>query len=100
MTIEKSNQHYELKDVGLRAQATAAGLVQLCKELHGAGVLDEAALDRIKASIADEIALTCPRSIRRDKFRNDVCDRLDSLFSGELKVGTHAGLEYETAGAD
>jgi hypothetical protein len=96
MSAEKTNQHYELMDVGLRAQATAAGLVQLCKELQTAGVLNGEAVSRIKSSIADEIALTAPRSIRREEFRRDVCRRLDALFSGSLEVGTGEGLAYRS----
>ena len=96
MSTEKTNRHYELKDVGLRAQATAAGLVQLCKELQAAGILGEEAIARIKTSIADEIALTAPRSIRREEFRRDVCTRLDSLFAGSEPVGTGEGLAFRS----
>lgn len=94
MSREKPNLHYELKDVGLRAQATAAGLVQLCKELQAAGVLDGIAITRIKDSIADEIALTAPRSVRREEFRRDVCSRLDGLFGGNQEIGTGEGLAF------
>ena len=96
MTTGKINQHYELKNVGLRAQATAAGLVQLCRELQNAGVLTEAAVARIKDSIAGEIALTAPRSIPRETFRQDVCNRLDALFSGEQTLGTGEGLAFQS----
>ncbi|AXB80740.1 hypothetical protein [Novosphingobium sp. P6W] len=84
---EQEKLHHDLKNVGLRAQATAAGLVQLCKELQGAGVLSEAAVQRIKNSIADEIALTAPRPMLRADFRKEVCQRLDGIFSGSEKLG-------------
>ncbi|MXO67164.1 hypothetical protein [Altericroceibacterium endophyticum] len=100
MTTDNPNLHYELKDVGLRAQATAIGLVQLCKELQLAGVLSDDAVGRIKTAIADEIALTAPRSIRRDAFRQDVCTRLDEIFSGGKDLGTGEGLAYRTENAE
>ena len=43
MTVAMEQQkklHFELTNVGMRAQATAAGMVQLCRELHRAGILD------------------------------------------------------------
>ena len=49
--------HHEVDFVGLRAQATSVGFIQLCSELCRAGVLDEAALDRIKEAIARELEL-------------------------------------------
>jgi len=96
MTIgmEQKKLHYDLKNVGLRAQATAAGLVQLCKELKSAGVLTDDAVHRIKESIADEIALTAPRPLLRAEFRQEICSRLDSIFSGEQKLGDAEALAF------
>ncbi len=96
ISAEQKTLHYELKDVGLRAQATAVGLLQLCKELQRAGHLDEAAVTRIKNSIADEIALTAPRSVDPKNFRSEVCGRLDQLFAGEAKVGDADALTFAT----
>ena len=93
--MEQRKLHYDLKNVGLRAQATAAGLVQLCKELQSAGVLEEAAVSRIKEAIADEIALTAPRAILRQEYRRDVCARLNSIFAGEQKLGEAEGFAFE-----
>lgn len=90
MTINQSDHkkmHFDLTNVGLRAQATAAGLVQLCAELRRAGILDESAIGRIKTAIADEIIVCAPRQVASREYRKDVCTRLDALFAGERKMG-------------
>ncbi|WP_241557335.1 hypothetical protein [Croceibacterium ferulae] len=96
--VDQRDMHFELVNVGLRAQATAAGFVQLCKELRQAGALEDAAIERIKTTVADEVALTCPRSIPRTQFRSDVCRRLDELFSGDEKVGDAEKLRFAATG--
>lgn len=87
MSTDPKHKHYELRNVGLRAQATAAGLVQLCKELQSKGLLEEDALFRIKEAIADELEVDAPRSITIPQYRRDVRERLDRIFAGEEKVG-------------
>lgn len=87
MSTDPKQKHYELRNVGLRAQATAAGLVQLCKELHRSGILEDAAIHRIKEAIADELEVDAPRSITIPQYRLDVRERLDRIFAGEEKVG-------------
>lgn len=96
MTVgtEQKRLHLDLKNVGLRAQATAAGLVQLCKELQAAGILGDEAIWRVKEAIADEIALTAPRPVVRAEFRKDVCERLDRIFSGAEKLGPAANISF------
>lgn len=96
MTIgsEQKKLHQDLKNVGLRAQATAAGLVQLCKELQAAGVINDAAVGRIKEAIADEISLTAPRPLLRADFRRDVCERLNAIFSGAEKLGPAEDMPF------
>lgn len=89
---DQKKLHYDLVNVGLRAIATSAGLVQLCKELQSAGVLDDAAVGRIKHIVADEIALSAPRPLLRSDFRRDICARLDAIFSGEQKFGAAESL--------
>ena len=84
---EDKRLHHEIGYVGLRAQATAVGLIQLTIELNAAGVLADEAVDRIKDSIAREIAFTCPRSVPREAYGRDVRARLDRLFQGQDKVG-------------
>lgn len=91
---EKQRLHHELKNVGLRAQATATGLVQLCKELQAAGILSDEAVERIKESIADEIALTAPRPMLRSDYRKEVCERLDGIFSGAEKLGPAEDMPF------
>ncbi|MEK7342977.1 MAG: hypothetical protein AABZ73_04040 [Pseudomonadota bacterium] len=79
--------HFDLTNVGLRAHATSAGLVQLCLELRRSGVLDDAALERIKGSIACDIEVSAPRSVATPAFRRDVRARIDRIFAGEEKIG-------------
>ncbi|KTE19844.1 hypothetical protein ATE67_14565 [Sphingopyxis sp. H050] len=50
-------RHRSLDFVGLRAHATAVGLIQLCEELLNAGVLSTDGLDRIKEAICSELAV-------------------------------------------
>jgi hypothetical protein len=88
ITAEQKRLHFELSNVGLRAQATATGLVQLCIELQRVGVLQDDAVSRIKSAIADEIAFNAPRSVKGDEHRRHIGRRLDSLFSGNAKVGS------------
>ena len=96
---EQRKLHFDLTNVGLRAQATAAGLVQLCRELQNVGVIDEAALTRIKRAIADDIVITAPRSVRKDQFRGEICARLDGIFSGEQKLGSAEKMAFASEGA-
>lgn len=97
MTIAADKQrklHFDLTNVGLRAQATAAGLLQLCTELRRVNVLDEAAIERIKTVIAHEIEISAPRAIVSQTYRQEIRNRLDQLFSGEQNVGTADALSF------
>ena len=78
--------HDEVSLVGLRAQATAVGLLKLTSELVRAGVLDEAAVTRIKEAIVKELSLTRSRSSSKDEFERSTRARLDALFAGEAQV--------------
>lgn len=73
--------------LGLRAQATAMGLVQLCTELRRVGVIDEAALERIKSAIADEVAQNAPRTMVKQVYEKDIRGRLDPVFAGCEPIG-------------
>lgn len=88
MDIRKGKEAHDLIGfVGLRAHATAVGLVQLSIELVRAGVLEEAAITRIKEAIFDDVALSRPSSVSKEEFERSTRRRLDRLFAGEEKVG-------------
>ncbi|MCP1471846.1 hypothetical protein J3E64_003559 [Sphingobium sp. OAS761] len=93
---EQKKLHFDLTNVGLRAQATAVGLLQLCRELQAAGILEQAAIERIKDAIADDIEVSSPRSVASPEHRRDIRARMDRLFSGEQKVGRISALDLES----
>lgn len=100
MTIARGEQkklHYDLTDVGLRAQATAVGLLQLCMELRKVDVLSDDAIERIKDAIADEIVVCAPRAADKQDYRRDCRARLDRLFAGEQKMGSADELVKQNA---
>jgi len=76
-----------LDAVSLRAHATAVGLVQLTVELQRAGLIDEAAVSRIKESMIAEICATRPRTSIRSVYEADIRDRLDRVFAGKSAIG-------------
>ena len=84
---DHSRVHLALEFLGIRAQATAMGLVQLCAELRRAGVIDEDAVDRVKDSIAEEIAAHAPRTAVKQQYLADIRGRLDRIFAGDEPVG-------------
>jgi hypothetical protein len=89
MEFKEAKRHHETVDrVGLRAHATAVGLLALSQEMVRAGVLDDAAIARIKDAIASDICLSRPRTLSREEFDTSIRRRLDALFSGEEKVST------------
>jgi hypothetical protein len=103
MTTPNDSQrklHFDLTNVGLRAQATAVGLVQLCIELQRTKVLDEAAVERIKQAIADEVSLSAPRSISAHKYRTEIKTRLDQLFAGGQEIGSADALAFGASTED
>lgn len=79
--------HDDISLVGLRAHATAVGFVTLARELVKAGVLDEAAVERIKDAIVKELSLGRSRSAPAAEFERTTRNRLDGLFSGHERVG-------------
>jgi hypothetical protein len=95
---EHGRVHLALEFLGMRAQATAMGLVQLCLELRRAGVIDDAAVDRVKQSIAEEIAEHAPRTVMKQQYLTDIRGRLDRFFAGDEPIG--AGPVAAPAAAD
>lgn len=89
--------HHDVTNVGLRAQATAVGLVQLCIELKSAKVLGDQSLTRIKQAIADELLLGPYRRYATREDRKEVEARLDRIFAGEEKVGDADVLQPDSA---
>lgn len=79
-TEQARELHRTLEFIGLRAQATTVGLLQLSAELVAAGVLADEAIERIKDAIFREIAVTHPRGYNRAEFEQTLRQRLDSIF--------------------
>ena len=84
---ERMSTHRAFGMLGMRAQATAAALVQLCEELRLSGVLSDAALERIKEVIADALAEHRPPSMTKAAYLSMVRERLDRVFAGREPVG-------------
>jgi hypothetical protein len=98
--LDERRLHQCVSALGIRAQATAVGLIQLTTELVRAGVLDEAALGRVKDAIARDLLLSPPSSVRKAEFENWLRGRLDALFAHEEVVGeapTPPGTEQQPA---
>lgn len=85
-TREGKQLHDAIDFVGLRAHATAVGLIQLTAELVRAGVLDEAAVERMKEMIAQDLALNRPPHATKEAFEKQIRMRLDRLFAAEDKL--------------
>lgn len=83
---ESQKLHEEIAFLGLRAQATAVGLIQLSIELQRAGVLAPEAVCRIKSAIADNLTLKTPSYMSAREHRCEVAQRLDKLFTGEVTL--------------
>ena len=88
--LEGKQLHDAIDFVGLRAHATAVGLIQLTAELVRAGVLDEAAVERMKEVIAQDLELKRPPHATKEAFEKQVRIRLDRLFSAEVKLEPNA----------
>jgi hypothetical protein len=77
--------HDQLDFVGVRAHVTATAVLQMCGELHRAGVFDDAAMDRIKEAMAKEIALSRPRAVYAEEYEQ-ARRRLDEMFAGRARL--------------
>lgn len=94
-TYERQKRlHHDVTNVGMRAQATAVGLIQLCIELRKADAITEDALSRIKQAIGDELAIGPYRRMASRDHRTEINARLNRLFAGEEKLGTADDLSF------
>jgi len=82
--------HDQLDFVGVRAHVTATAVLQICGELHRAGVFDDSAMDRIKDAMAKEIALSRHRGIYAEEYARARA-RLDEMFAGRVRLPTGPG---------
>ena len=74
------HMHSELNLLGFRSRAAVVGLLQLTKELRQAGVLDDAATDRVRDADVDELASMRPRLASSPELRESLRNRLDALI--------------------
>lgn len=84
--------------VGLRAQGTATGLIQLCAELRCAGVLGDDAIERIKQAIVDDLIVSSSSLRRSDEIERAMKRRLDDVFARRIASG--AGRQEVVGTAD
>jgi len=84
--------HRNLEFIGLRAQATSVGLIQLCAELVKAGVLNDVAIQRIKDAIYRDITVSRPRTGSSAEFERTLWQRLDAIFPKAGDVERRAGI--------
>jgi hypothetical protein len=98
--------HECLDYIGLRAQATSVGLLQLCAELVSAGVLDDDALDRIKSAIQHDITVSRPRKHGQIEFETVLRKRLDCVFprmgdaTVRVRMGTTCDMKATLEGVE
>ena len=59
----------------------------LAQSAARAGLLDEAALGRIKDAIFGEISLRRPASVPKEEYNRTMRRRLDALFAGSEPLG-------------
>lgn len=88
--------HNDVTNVGLRAQATAVGLIQLCIELRKTNALSEEGLSNVKKAIADELLIGQNRRYCSREQRCEIEARIDRVFAGEQKVGPAGELSFVT----
>jgi hypothetical protein len=79
MQDDRERIHANLEAIGIRASGAAVGLFQLLKELLDAGVLDRAAIDRIKEAVITDLAASRPRSQTLAEYQARVRERMDTL---------------------
>jgi len=85
--LDHKRLHQSADLIGLRAHATAIGLIQLTAELLEAKVLDALAVGRIKDAIARDLLLSPPSGVNKAEFESWIRGRLDDLFDRREPVG-------------
>lgn len=96
---EARELHRTLEFIGLRAQATTVGLIQVCTELVRAGLIDDAAIQRIKDAIHRELSVVHARGRNQAEFDETLRSRLDAIFpkasapGQRARVGTVAEMQ-------
>jgi hypothetical protein len=81
--VDARKTHNDLNIVGFRALATAAGFLQLTRELLAAGLIKQDAVKRIQEAMIGELLVNVPRSLGgRTDYEKKLRDRLGALFSG------------------
>eukprot|EP01037_Dinobryon_pediforme_P022923 gene22923-24233_t len=68
-------------------------------ELVKAGVLEDDAVTRIKAAIADELELSRPSTVSKAEFDRTTRRRLDRLFAGDEKLASGPGPDDQPGAA-
>lgn len=79
MQSDQERIHANLEAIGIRASGAAVGLFQLLKELLDAGVLESAAINRIKEAVITDLAASRPRSQTLADYEQRVRERMDTL---------------------
>ena len=79
-TAETRKMHLEVDLAGFRAHAAAVGFLQLIRELRRSGILDDAAVARVRDAVIDELALSRPMRSAENEFRQRLKARLDKLL--------------------
>lgn len=80
--------HSELDYIGLRAQATAVAMLQMCAELARVGVFGDENVERIKRAVHREIMVSYHQRYGRKEFEDTLRKRLDAIFPAGVDVET------------
>lgn len=81
--------HFELQHAGFRSRATAAGFLQLTRELKALAVIDDQAIERIREAMLSELLENLPRSLVGDSAYEDrLRERLKALLAGDQQSGS------------
>ena len=80
---DAKRRHDELDFAGFRALATAAGFLQLVRELRAVAVLDETAISRVREAMLQELLENVARPFVGDvDYEQCLRRRLEALFAG------------------